>query len=135
MTVSNIRTSSFGSKVTDIIVLTASFLLFAMIMEYENFSGLIIDLFLYVVVVFTCLQVSRRLILEYVHSSKNFVNILTGNITGLAVGGVVIFIINLMLPGIKESMVVVVFASVLAFFVLGTLSPMVKSTRRDIIHH
>lgn len=132
---SNIRTSSFGAKITDIIVLSVSFLLFAMMMEYVSLTSLFIDLFLYVVVVFVCLQVGRRIILEYVHSSKRFVNILTGNIAGLIIGGLLVFIINLLVPGIKESMVVVVFSSIMAFFILGTLSPMVKSSHRDIIHH
>lgn len=135
MTASNLRSSSFGSRLTDLLVLTVSFLLFAVITEYETITSLMIDLFFYVVVVFVSLRVCKRIIFQYVHSSKRFVNIMMGNVSGLVLGGFLVFIINQLVPGFKESMVVVVFSSILAFFILGTLSPLVKSSNRDIIHH
>lgn len=135
MSNTELRTSSIGSRATDIFVLTVSFLLFTMITEYENLTSLFIDLFLYVGIVFVCLRLSKRIIFQYVHSSKRCINILSGNIVGLAVGGLLVFTISQLVPVVKESVVVVVFSSVLAFFILGTLSPMIKSSHNDIISH
>lgn len=135
MTASNLKTSSFGSRITDIVVLTVSFLVFTFMAEFENLASLLTDLVLYVAVFFVCLRVSKRIFFEYVHSSKRFVNILFGNVTGLLAGSMLIFIIYNIFPGMIENMMIVVFSSILAFFILGTLSPMVKSSHNDIIPH
>ena len=135
MTSKYLKTSSVGSRITDIIVLTLSFLLFAMITEFESFFSLMLNLSLYVVVFFVCLRVGKRIFFGYIHSPKRCVNILFGNITGLSSGIIILSLIYLLFPGAIESMIAVVFASFMAFFILGTLSPMVKSSHNDIIPH
>ena len=130
-----IKTSSLYSRLVDLLVLAVSFLLFAYITEYESQSQLWIDLFFYVSVVFISLRLSKRFIFERIHTENRIACVLLGNITGLLFGAVLAILLESFFPGNGEVILVVVFSSIMAFFILGTLSPMVKSSHNDIIHH
>ena len=135
MTSSEIRSSSFYSRITDLIVLATSFLLLATITGFGSFEQVVIDLVLYVAVVFISLRVCKRIVFEYVHTSRRITSVLLGNITGLILGALSVILLDQLFPGIGESALIVILSSILAFFILGTLSPMVKSSYHDIIHH
>lgn len=129
------KTSSLFSRAIDLLVLSGSFLLFAYLMDFESSGQFWASLLLYVAVVFVSLRLSKRLIFGYVHNTRRITSILLGNITGLLVGALLVLMLDQVLPGIGEGALVVVFSSIMAFFILGTLSPMVKSSHNDIIHH
>ena len=135
MTSLQIRSSSFYSRIIDLIVLASSFLLLAMITDPGSIQQVAADLVLYVVVVFISLRICKRLVFEYVHSSRRIITVLLGNVSGLILGALLVILLDQLLPGIGESALIVIFSSILAFFILGTLSPMVKSSYHDIIHH
>ncbi|MCP4078575.1 MAG: hypothetical protein GY744_20630 [Gammaproteobacteria bacterium] len=135
MTSLQIRSSSFCSRIIDLIALASSFLLLAMITDSGSITQLAADMVLYVVVVFISLRICKRLVFEYVRSSKRFITVLLGNVSGLILGALSVILLDQLLPGIGESALIVIFSSILAFFILGTLSPMVKSSYHDIIHH
>jgi hypothetical protein len=135
MTSSKIRSSCFYSRITDLIVLATSFLLLAVITGFGSFEQVIIDLVLYVAVVFISLRVCKRIVFEYVHTSRRITRVLLGNISGLILGVLLVIMLDQLFPGIGESALIVILSSILAFFILGTLSPMVKSSYHDIIHH
>lgn len=135
MTSSKIRSSSFYSRIVDLIVLTTSFLMLAMITNIGDPVQVVIDLVFYVTVMFISLRLCKRLIFEYVHTSRRITSVLLGNITGLVVGALLVILMDQFFQGIGESALIVVFSSILAFFILGTLSPMVKSSHSDILHH
>ena len=135
MTSLQIRSSSFYSRIIDLIVLASSFLLLAMITGPGSIQQVAADLVLYVVVVFISLRICKRLVFEYVHSSRRIITVLLGNVSGLILGALLVILLDQLLPGIGESALIVIFSSILAFFILGTLSPMVKSSYHDIIHH
>ncbi len=135
MTSLQIRSSSFCSRIIDLIALASSFLLLAMITDSGSITQLAADMVLYVVVVFISLRICKRLVFEYVRSSKRFITVLLGNVSGLILGALSVILLDQLLPGIRESALIVIFSSILAFFILGTLSPMVKSSYHDIIHH
>ena len=135
MTSLKIRSSCFYSRITDLIVLATSFLLLAVITGFGSFEQVIIDLVLYVAVVFISLRVCKRIVFEYVHTSRRITRVLLGNISGLILGVLLVIMLDQLFPGIGESALIVILSSILAFFILGTLSPMVKSSYHDIIHH
>ena len=135
MTSSKIRSSCFYSRIIDLIVLATSFLLLAVITGFGSFEQVIIDLVLYVAVVFISLRVCKRIVFEYVHTSRRITRVLLGNISGLILGVLLVIMLDQLFPGIGESALIVILSSILAFFILGTLSPMVKSSYHDIIHH
>ena len=106
-----------------------------MFVGFAELSLVAVDLLLYVCVLFVCVRLSKRAVFAYVHSSSRSLHVLLGNIVGLFVGSCIVLLIGQLLPAIQEMALVVVFSSITAFFILGTLSPMVKSSYRDIIRH
>ncbi|MBT4076808.1 MAG: hypothetical protein HOE78_09485 [Gammaproteobacteria bacterium] len=135
MTSSKIRSSCFYSRIIDLIVLATSFLLLAVITGFGSFEQVIIDLVLYVAVVFISLRVCKRIVFEHIHTSRRITSVLLGNISGLLLGALSVILLDQLFPGIGESALIVILSSILAFFILGTLSPMVKSSYHDIIQH
>ena len=136
MAPSTINQSRFASRMMDLLVLTLSFLLFVFLLDIKWDAQVAVDLVFYVAVVFVCLRLARRAIFEYVHYSKRVINIVLGNVSGLIAGVVLVAVCNQFISGIAEHLLVVILSSVLAFFILGTLSPLVKASHLDrIIHH
>jgi hypothetical protein len=136
MSPSKISQSSFGSRLTDLVVLTISFLIFVSLMDIHLTAHVLLDLMTYVSVVFVCLRVARRLIFENLNFSKRIFKVLLGNVFGLLAGAVLLLMAGQLLPFASQSVIVVIFSSILAFFILGTLSPLIKSSNYDrIIHH
>jgi hypothetical protein len=135
MSPSKISQSSFGSRLTDLVVLTISFLIFVSLMDIHLTANVLVDLVIYVSVVFVCLRVARRLIFDNVNYTKRILKVLLGNISGLLVGAVLLLIADRFLPFTSHSMIVVIFSSILAFFILGTLSPLIKFSNHDKIIH
>ncbi len=94
MTSSKIRSSCFYSRITDLIVLATSFLLLAVITGFGSFEQVIIDLVLYVAVVFISLRVCKRIVFEYVNTSRRITRVLLGNISGLILGVLLVILLD-----------------------------------------
>lgn len=135
MSPSIISKSSFGSRLADLAVLSVSFLLFVGLMDIRLTTQVLFDLFVYVLVVFVCLRLARRLIFDNMHYTKRIFKILLGNVSGLVAGAVILLLAGQFIPFISQSFIIVILASVLAFFILGTLSPLIKSSNHDRIIH
>jgi hypothetical protein len=130
-----INKSCFISRITDLVVLAASYLLFSFMTGRLPTGELIINLLVYVSIVFVCLRLAKRLTFRYLPEAPRVVSILLGNIAGLMSGSLLVGIFCDLMPGVQEFFLAVLLSSVLAFFILGTLSPMIKSSRLDITHH
>jgi len=129
-----LKTSSFFSRATDLLALVISFLLFASLL-YSGMDDeyLIRSILIYVILVFICLRLCKRLFFVMLIHKSRVLCILLGNISGLAVGTILVLIIMQFLPSLEEKAIAIIASSVLAFFILGTISPLVKSSQRDII--
>lgn len=127
--------SRANSRFIDLIVLSLSFLFLVLITDIGNPTHFIVDFFLYVSVMFISLRLSKRIFCEYFRSSSRIAGVLLGNITGLMAGAILVMLIEQFFTGFAVSTLIIILSSIFAFFVLGTLSPMVKSSHRDIIHH
>ncbi len=135
MSPSIISKSSLGSRLADLAVLSVSFLLFVGLMDIRLTTQVLFDLFAYVLVVFVCLRLARRLIFDNMHYTKRIFKILLGNVSGLVAGAVILLLAGHFIPFVSQSFIIVILASVLAFFILGTLSPLIKSSNHDRIIH
>ena len=129
------NSSRFYSRLIDLIVLTSSFLLLTVITDIGNPMKFPFDLMVFVAVMFISLRLCKRIVFEHVHTSSIIACVLLANVTGLVVGALLVMLIDQFFAGIAESALIVILSSVLAFFIFGTLSPMIKSSRQDIIHH
>ena len=132
-----IKKSSLWSRAMDISVLSISYLLFSYIAESGSIDvqQLLINMIFYVGIVFITLRLGKRILFDLIKSKSRILCILLGNVAGLTIGTLLAMLLEQFFPGVSERAVVVIFSSVLAFFILGTLSPMVKSSHRDIIPH
>jgi hypothetical protein len=55
------------------------------------------------------------------------------NATGLFFGAIIVLIFGYIFPELGEFTVAVLLASVMAFFVFGTLSPLLRSDRQSLL--
>jgi len=127
--------SIHSSRITDLVVLAMSFTLFTLIIEFKGIEGFFMEGLMYVGVIFCFLRLSKRFIFSYFHGSIRTTSVLLGNALGLIAGSIVVASLMEMLSFSQSTLIVVFLSSALAFFVLGTLSPMIKSSHHDIIQH
>ena len=131
----SINTNNFHSRLIDLTALTVSFVLFSIVTETMHPLNMLQDLVVYVGVVFVTLRLSKRFVFESLRASSRIVRVLLGNLLGFVSGIAILLSLQTLLPFVSGETPVIIFSSILAFFILGTLSPMVKSSNLDIIHH
>jgi hypothetical protein len=124
-----------GSRLTDLSVLVFSFLVFELLVGSQGWRHTALDLLVYVSVLFISIRLSKRFVFQVLSGQHRCINTIYGNVFGIVVGVTVLLLLDALMPVLSENLLVVVFSSVMAFFVLGTLSPVVKSSHKDIIHH
>lgn len=135
MSVVNMKSSTSSSRLVDFVVVTLSFLMFALSTGWLASHPFMISLLIYVPVVLVSLRLSKRIIFQRFQNLQRVLIVLLGNFCGLLLGSLFVIITGELLPSLEINNVLVVFSSLMAFFILGTLSPMVKSSRHDIIPH
>lgn len=129
------KTSDLASRTTDLLALAISYLLYASILNGSGQgTNLLVGMFIYAGIVFICLRLSKKLFFELLIPKNRVLYILLGNISGLVLGTILMLMFIQLFPAFKEKVEVVVASSVQVFFILGTLSPLLKSSHRDIIH-
>ncbi len=124
-----------SSRILDAAVLFCSFLLFSLLTGFVSQAGFLPALLLHVLVLYFSLRLGKRLVFRHLELPSPLAAILSGNLLGLLVGNLVL---TGLLPLLHMGHFVVVInliASAAAFFLLGTLSSIVKSVRNDIVAH
>ncbi len=127
--------SDTGSRIIDLSVLIISFLVFELLIGSQGLRHTALEMLMYVSVLFISIRVGKRFVFQSLSGQHRCINTIYGNVFGIVVGVTVLFLVDSLMPILSENLLVVVFSSVMAFFVLGTLSPVVKSSHKDIIHH
>ncbi len=130
-----INMNTLYSRLIDLSALTVSFLLFSMVNSHLHPLNFMFQLLAYVGIVFVSLRLCKRFVFEVYHTSSRITRVLLGNMLGFVLGVALLLMLGQVLPVIVDNNLAIVFSSILAFFVLGTLSPMVKSSNLDVIHH
>jgi signal transduction histidine kinase len=133
MTSSILSRSSWASRSADLAVLSVSFLMFAFLMGISFDWHLLANLVLYVSVLFVCLRLARRAMFNYSQLSKRIVTAVLGNVYGLMAGAVLLCLVNQLIPFLHLTVIMVVCSSIFAFFILGTLAPLIKTSRNDMM--
>jgi len=135
MNQTSLISSDAGSRITDLLVLVISFLVFELLIDGEGIGRSALEMLMYVSVLFISIRIGKRLVFRVLSGQHRCLNTLYGNVVGIFCGVSVLLLLDSLMPVLSENLLVVVFSSVMAFFVLGTLSPVVKSSHKDIIHH
>ena len=97
-------------------------------MSVESGGGLFFQALAYSTILLVCVRLSKRVVTSYNKSISETSRQILGNATGIFVGTCVVLLLQILLSISAEIMVAVVLSSVMAFFILGTLSPIVHKT-------
>ena len=135
MYVINVKSSTSSSRLIDFFVVTLSFLVFALSTGWISSHPYMISLLIYVPIVLFSLRLSKRIIFVRCQNIQRVLTVLLGNFFGLLMGSLLVIGIGQLFPSFEINTALVLFSSLMSFFILGTLSPMVKSSRHDIIPH
>ncbi len=115
------------SRIIDFLVLGCTFYVSCLLLSVPLSGDTIFHTLLYAAVILISVRLGRYCLSAVLLSVNSVVKLMLCNATGLLVGSIVMFVLSSsMVPGLNELAIVVVFASVMAFFVLGTISPLLK---------
>ena len=120
-------------KTINFIILGGSFYLSCFLLSIQVESNLIIQTFIYACVVLLAVTLGKRMLSSTFTSAGRVVKMIIINATGLIIGAIIMLIFGYIFPELGEFTVAVVLASVMAFFVFGTLSPLLRSDRHSLL--
>ena len=132
------KTNSFkhaGSRFMDAAVLTFSFLLFSLLTGVARQADFLPMLVLFVGVLYVGLRLGKRLAFRRAELPSHMAAVLSGNLLGLFAGNLVLAGLHSLLALAQSGIAINLIASGAAFFILGTLSPIIRDSRSDLITH
>lgn len=133
MDISDIKREAISEKTINFIILGGSFYLSCFLLSIQVESNLIIQTFLYAGIVLLAVSIGKRMLSSTFNSAGRVVKMIIINATGLFIGAIIMLIFGYIFPELGEFTVAVVLASVMAFFVFGTLSPLLRSDRHSLL--
>ncbi len=117
------------ARVVDFIVLGATFYASCLILTSGGEGNLSYQALVYASVILLAIRIGRSLLGKVLKSHSRVVRLMLYNATGLIAGAIVLSLLSVVVPGLIGPIVSIVVASVIAFFVLGTLSPLLMKDR------
>ncbi len=123
-------------KSINFIILGCSFYLSCILLSIQAESNLIIHTFIYAGIAQLAMSFGKRTLaanFTSTGSTGRVVKTIIINATGLFIGAIIMLIFGYIFPDLGEFTVAVILASVMAFFVFGTLSPLLRSDRHSLL--
>ena len=130
---SDIKRDAITENTINFIILGGSFYLSCFLLSIQVESNLIFQTFIYACVVLLAVTLGKRMLSSTFTSAGRVVKMIIINATGLIIGAIIMLIFGYIFPELGEFAVAVVLASVIAFFVFGTLSPLLKSGEHSLL--
>ena len=100
------------------------------ILAIHTLEILVLEALLYASVILLSIKLGRLGVAMTVRSRGRILYTLLVNATGIVIGVVLILVIQFLIPGWSVSFIALIVSSIIAFFILGTLSPFLLSDRR-----
>ena len=119
-------------RLVDFTVLGATFYLSCILLSVELGSYVFFQILAYATILLVCVRLSKRAITSYNISIGGTTRQILGNATGILIGSCVVLLLGKILSVRGDLVVVITLTGVMAFFILGTLSPIVHKT--PIVH-
>jgi hypothetical protein len=126
------ETDSIALRIIDFMVLGGSFYLACFLLSVPVANNLIIQTFMYASIVLLSVTMGKRLLFTNFTSAGRVVKMVIINATGLVIGAIIMLVFGYIFPKFSGFTVAVVLASVMAFFVFGTLSPLLRPDRHSV---
>ena len=121
------------NRVVDFVVLSVTFFLSTLLFSVTSGSTLLLQILAYSTILLVCVRLSKRAIVSYKRSIGEASRQILGNGAGILIGTCIMLVLEILVLASDGILVAVIFSSVMAFFILGTLSPILHKT--PIIHH
>ncbi len=118
------------SSLVYFIVLGCTFYASSAILGFEGEGFLWLQSLLYASITVASIRLGRFGLALVTRSQSRILYTVLVNATGIFLGVVFIMIMRALIPDLTVSIIVVVVASIIAFFILGTISPFFLSDRR-----
>jgi hypothetical protein len=117
-------------RLVDFTVLGATFYISCLLLSVDLGGSLFFQTLAYTTILLVCIRLSKRAITSYNKSIGKTTRKILGNATGILIGTCVVLLFEKILS--TDIIAVVILTGVMAFFILGTLSPIVHKT--PIVH-
>ncbi len=128
-----IKSDTITENTINFIILGGSFYLSCFLLSIQVESNIIIQTFIYAYVVLLAVAIRKRILSANFTSEGKVVKTIIINATGLFIGASIMLIFGFIFPELGEFAAAVVLASVIAFFVFGTLYPLLRSDRHSVL--
>ena len=115
-------------RLLDLVVLGITFFVSCMLFSVELEGGLFFQILAYSTILLVFVRLGKRAVVSYSRSVGETTRQILGNASGILIGTCVVLLAENILSTSDEIIVAVIFSSVMAFFILGTLSPIVHKT-------
>lgn len=124
------RNSTLTAKIFDFFVLGSTFFVTCSILSVQVGKDVLILAFAYSWVITLSVSIGKHFISRSFSSLSDVLKLMLSNASGLMIGVSIMLILGIIVPGLSNFSVVIIIASVMAFFVLGTLSPLIVLDKR-----
>ena len=126
------NSETITEKSINFIILGCSFHLSCFLLSIQVERNLIIHTLIYACIILLAVSIGKRMLSSTFTSAGRVVKTFIINATGLFIGAIIMLIFGYIFPELGGFTVAVVLASVMAFFVFGTLSPLLRSDRHSV---
>ena len=119
-------------RLVDFTVLGATFYVSCMLLSVDLGSSFFFPTLAYSTILLVFVRLSKRTVVSYNKSIGETIRQILGNATGILVGTCVVLLLGKTLSARDDIFVAVILSGIMAFFVLGTLCPLVHKT--SLVH-
>jgi hypothetical protein len=115
-------------RLVDFVVLSATFYVSCMLLSVELGGGLFFHMLAFSTILLAFVRLSKRAVANYNKSIGENTRQILGNAIGILIGTCTMLLLEKLLSNHSDFIVAIILSSVMAFFVLGTLGPLVHKT-------
>ena len=124
------KKSNIDSRIIDFVVLGITFYVTCSILSVHADNQILLLTVVYPSVILVSVKIGKYMLSPVFSSLNTVVKLMLDNAAGLLIGAIIMLILGFMIPGFSQFTAAIIVASVMAFFVLGTLSPLIKPDKR-----
>ena len=118
--------SKLIERIIDFIVLSTLFFLSCQIVPWSFDENIVVTSIIYAVVVIISIQLCNNLVQSVFKSKNSVIQLMLTYASGLLIGTCAMLAIGFNVSSMQGLSAVVILASIMAFFVLGTVSPLAR---------
>ena len=126
------KNTEHANQAADFLVLAVTFYLSCRLLSSDNSAVLIIQALVYASTVLVCVNLCKSLLTRFNLALSGMIRQITCNATGIITATIAMLLVGSGVPGSSGLFAGLLFSSVMAFFVLGTLLPLLHKNTSSI---